>query len=51
MCSKATLHSAGVIPKYQYWPVLDATSNQDIKPTEFADDGNLDNFLDLYRTT
>ena len=32
-----------LIPRYQYWPVLDARPTAQPAPTEFADGGNLEN--------
>jgi hypothetical protein len=32
-----------IVPKYNYWPVADATPDPDIRPTLFADGGNLEN--------
>jgi len=32
-----------IVPKYDYWPVSDATAEPNLKPTEFADGGNLEN--------
>jgi hypothetical protein len=33
----------GLIPAYQYWPVLNPPVNQTIDPSEFADGGSLEN--------
>lgn len=32
-----------IVPRYNYWPVANATPNENIKPTMFADGGNLEN--------
>jgi hypothetical protein len=32
-----------IIPRYQYWPVLDPVTTTQPQPTEFADGGNLEN--------
>jgi hypothetical protein len=32
-----------LIPRYQYWPVLDAQPTLRLAPSEFADGGNLEN--------
>ncbi|MGE5340124.1 MAG: hypothetical protein ACM3SY_01465 [Candidatus Omnitrophota bacterium] len=33
----------GLVPQYKYWPVLNIAKNTDVKPTKFADAGNLEN--------
>lgn len=38
-----TLSLTDLVPKYNYWPVSQATPNQNIQPTRFADGGNLEN--------
>lgn len=32
-----------IIPAYDYWPVRDSSPNPSVKPTRFADGGNLEN--------
>ena len=38
-----TLSLKGLVPEYLYWPVKNAAPMPDIKPTLFADGGNLEN--------
>ena len=33
----------GLVPAYDYWPVVDAAPHPNIRPTMFADGGNLEN--------
>lgn len=33
----------GVVPRYNYWPVSDATPEANVKPSKFADAGSLEN--------
>ncbi len=39
----ADLSPRGLVPRYRYWPVRDASPEPDLEPTHFADGGSLEN--------